>query len=128
MKSGKGGLLFLAMGGMELTWLYAWAAFLTNSILGRSFPFPEAIGTFALASALTRFSTGKGWRVVSILGVQITGFVLAAFQIVYSCQSGSSSFFSQAWLADFFNTTRSPLDWLYLILILLIAFFFWIGA
>ncbi|MCX5906284.1 MAG: hypothetical protein NTY64_03610, partial [Deltaproteobacteria bacterium] len=128
MKGGKGRLLFFVIGGMELCWRYAWATFLTASILNRPFPFPEALGTFALASALTLFSRGKGWRVIWVLGMQILGFLFAALRIVYAFHPGSSLFWASPWLTEFFNTPRGPLEWLYLILILVIALFFWIGG
>jgi len=46
-------LLLLAGAGMELSWRFAWATFFTTSILHHPFPFPEAVGTFVLAAALT---------------------------------------------------------------------------
>jgi hypothetical protein len=128
MKREKGGLLFLVIGGMELSWRYAWATFLTTAILNYPFPLPEAIGTFALASALTFFSKGKGLRVVYILGIQIFGLILATLRIVYVFNSWSSSFLSQTWLTEFFNTPRGPLEWLHLMLILFWALLFWIGG
>src|SRR4030043_1962993 len=103
MKREKGGLLFLVIGGMELSWRYAWATFLTTAILHHPFPLPEAIGTFALASALTLFSKGKGLRVAYILGIQIFGLILATLRIVYVFNSWSSSFLSQTWLTEVFN-------------------------
>jgi hypothetical protein len=128
MKRGKGALLFLVVSGMELSWLYAWATFLTTSILHQPFPFPEAISTFALAAALTLFSKGKGWRIVYIPGIQLFGFIFATLRIVYVFSSWSYSFLSQSWFIEFFNTPRGPLEWFYLILILFWALLFWIGG
>lgn len=128
MKREKRGFLFLVIGGTELSWLYAWATFLTTAILHHPFPFPEAIGTFALASMLTLLSKGKGWRVVYILGIQVCGFILASLRIVYVFNSWSYPFLSQTWLTEFFNTPRGFLEWLYLILILFWALLFWIGG
>jgi len=128
MRGGKGALLFLVMVGMELSWLDAWANFLTLSILHQPFPFPEAIGTFALAAALTLSSKGKGWRIVYILMTQVFGFTLASLRIVYVFNSGSYSFLSKAWFIEFFNTPRNPLEWLNLILILFLSLMFWVGG
>jgi hypothetical protein len=128
MKKDNGFLLFLAMAGMELSWLDAWANFLTVSILNRPFPLPEAIGTFALATAITLFSKGKGWRVIYILGIQVFGFLLAALRFVYIFNSWSSSFLSQLWVKEFFSTPRGPLEWFNFILVLFCALLFWIGG
>jgi hypothetical protein len=128
MKSEKGGLLFLVIVGMELSWLYAWATFLTSSILHQPFPLPEVIGTFILASVLTLFFKGRGWRVASILGIQIIGFILATLRIVYVFNSWSPPFLSHTWLTEFFNTPRGPLEWFHLIFILFLALVFWIGG
>lgn len=128
MKKEPRGLLFLVIGGMELSWRYAWANFLTLSILSQPFPFPEAIVTFAIASVLTFFSKGKGWRIVFILGIQGFGFIFAALRMVYVSNSWSFSFLSQSWFIECFNTPRSPLEWLNLILILFLTLMFWIGG
>ena len=42
--------------GMELSWIYAWAAFSLIFVPNRPFPLPEAIGTFGLAAILTLWS------------------------------------------------------------------------
>ena len=76
MKKGNGVPLFLINGGMELSWLYAWATFLTTLTFHQPFPFKEAIGPFVLASALTLFSKERGWWVIQILGLQLIGFIL----------------------------------------------------
>ncbi len=128
MKREKGAFLFLVIGAMELSWRYAWANFLTTSILSQLFPFPEAIVTFAMASVLTLFSKGKGWRIVYVLSIQVFGFILAALRIVYVFNSWPDSFLSQTWLIEFFNTPRGPLEWLCLILILFLALVFWVGG
>jgi hypothetical protein len=128
MKRGKGTLLSFAIVGMELSWRYAWATFLTTSILHQSFPFPEAIAIFVLAAAITHFSKGKGWRIVYSVGIQIVGFLLAASRTVYLFNARSSSFLSQTWLIEFFNTPRSPLEWFNPILVLCLTLMFWLGG
>jgi hypothetical protein len=128
MKRGNGALLFFATAGMELNWRYAWATFLTTSILHQAFPFPEAIATFALAAAITLLSKGKGWRVVYIAGIQVFGFMLAALRMVHVLNSWSHFIVSQTWLIEFFNTPKSPLEWLTLILLLFLTLMFWAGG
>jgi len=128
MKKRTGLFLFSVSGAMELIWLYSWATFVTASILHRSFPLMEAIIAFSLATALTLLSKGRGWRIVRILGLQALGFVFTVLRILHAFYSWSSPFFSQAWLMEFFNTPRGPLDWFVLVLLLSWALLFWIGG
>jgi len=128
MKKRKRTLLLLVILGMELSWLYAWATFLTTSILNQSFPFSEAIVAFVLAAALTLLVKGKGWRILYILGMQVFAWVVAALRIVYVFNSRSYSFLNQAWLIEFFNKPRDPLEWVNLILVLFLTFMLWVGG
>ena len=128
MKSQREGLLFLAGGGMELSWLYAWATFIMASILHRPFPLPEAIGTFALATVLTLVVRGRGWRVILILGLQVFGFLLATSRIVHVFFYGSHTFFGQWWLLECFRQPKDPLEWFILVIILFFALLLWVGG
>ena len=128
MKSRKGSLLFLAVAGMELSWLYAWATFIIASILHRPFPLPEAIGTFALAALLTLVVQGSGWRVILILGLQVFGLLLAISRIVHVLFYGSHPFFDQWWLLACFRQPKDPLQWFILVIILFFALLFWVGG
>jgi len=120
--------LFLINGGMELSWLLAWTTFLTASAFHQSFPLQEAVGPFALASALTLLSKERGWRVIQILGVHFVGFILAALRMVYIFNAGSHPFWDKAWLIEFFNRPRPPQEWLMLLLLLAFAAIFWLGG
>jgi hypothetical protein len=128
MKSTRGGLLFLASGGMELSWLYAWATFIMTSILHRPFPLPEAIGTFALAAVLTLFVRGRGWWVILILGLQVFGLLLTTSRILHVFFYGSRPFFGQWWLLECFGQPKDHLEWFILVLILCFALLFWVGG
>jgi len=128
MKKGNGVSLFLINGGMELSWLYAWATFLAMLTFHQPFPFKEAIGPFVLASALTLFSTGRGWWVIQILSLQSLGFIVVALRIVYIFNVGPHSFWDKAWLIEFFNHPRPPEEWLSLLLLPLFAVMFWLGG
>jgi Domain of unknown function (DUF4129) len=128
MKKGSGVPLFLINGGMELSWLYAWATFLTTLAFHQSFPFKEAIGPFGLALVLTLFSRERGWWVIQILSLQLVGFILAALRIVYIFNVGSHSFWDKAWLVEFFNPPRPLEEWLSLLLLPLFAVMFWLGG
>ena len=118
----------MAHSGMELAWLYAWATFLTISMVHRPFPLPEAIGTFLLAAALTLVVRGMGLRVISVLGLQVLVFLLAASRIVYAFYYRAYPYFDQGWLVEFLGRTRDPLEWLILVIILIFAPIFWVGG
>jgi hypothetical protein len=128
MKKGNRFFLSCVSGGMEISWLYAWATFLTTSILRQPFPFKEAIGAFVLSSALTLISTGRGLRIVQIIALQAFGFILIALRISYVFYSFSNPFFSRAWLAEFFSSPRGPLEWFILALLLFWTLLFWVGG
>lgn len=128
MKKGNKLPLFLINAGMELSWLYAWATFLTTLTFHQPFPFREAIGPFVLASALTLFSTGRGWWVIQVLSLQLLGFALAALWIVYIFNAGPHSFWDKTWLLEFLNYPRPLWEWLSLLLLPLFAVMFWLGG
>ena len=128
MNPGKKTLLFLACCGMELSWLYGWASFLTTSLLKRPFPLPDATASFALAAGITSLSRGRGWRVILVLGLQMLGLAFAFSRIAYVFYYGAEPFLRQAWLHDLFSRSRSALDWVTLIFVLLLTLSFWVGG
>ena len=121
MNKDRGALLFLAHSGMELSWRYAWASFLLNSIAHRSFPLPEAIGSFLLAAALYRLLRGIGLRMVAVLGIHILGFIIAASRIIYAFNYRTYPYFDKGWLLAFLGKTRDSMEWLILVVILFLA-------
>ena len=128
VKNRNGTLIILSAAIMEVSWLYAWASFLSTAILQRSFPFPEAVGTFGLAAILTRLARGKGWRVLWVLGLQVCGYALAALRLIHVFFYSSDPFFGPVWLERFWRQERNPQEWVILIFLFLIAFFFWLGG
>jgi len=128
MKRWRETLIYVAGGCMELTWIYAWATFSLTFMPNRLFPLPEAIGTFFLAAILTYFSLGRGLRVISILGLQVPGFLLAASRIVYFFTDKSYPYFDQTWILNFFNQSRDPLEWVVLSLVLFWTLCLWFGG
>lgn len=121
-------LLILASGMMDLSWYYAGATFLTTAVLQRTFPFPEAVGSFALAAALTLFSSGRGWRVIKIMALQALFFVPALLRVAEIFSSWSSSFTHQAWLTSSFHNTTASQNWFTFMLLILWIFPFWGGG
>jgi hypothetical protein len=128
MNKDRGRLLLLAHGGMELTWLYAWATFLMISIVHQPYPLPEAMGTFILGAALTLGVRGMGLRVIWVLGLQVVGFLLASSRIVYVLNYRVYPYLDHAWLAAFFARSRDPLEWVILVMVLIFALLFWLSG
>jgi hypothetical protein len=128
VKKDRGALLFLAHGGMELSWRCAWATFLTTSIVHRPFPLPEAIGTFFLAAVLGLVIRGIGLRVVTVLGIHILGFLFAASRIAYTFNYRAYPYFDKGWFLELLSQTRDSLEWLILVIILIFALLFWLAG
>ena len=128
MNKDRGALLFLAHGGMELSWRYAWASFLLNSIAHRSFPLPEAIGSFFLAAALYRLLRGIGLRMVAVLGIHILGFFVAASTFIYAFNYRAYPYFDTGWLLAFWGQARDSMEWLILVILLFLALLFWLAG
>jgi hypothetical protein len=128
MSKDRGALLFWAHVGMELCWLYACATFLMISIVQRPFPLLEAVGTCLLAVLISRIVRGMGLRVISILGLHLIGFVLAASRIFYTFGYSAYPYFGKGWLAEFSGRARDPLEWLILAIILIFALVFWLAG
>jgi hypothetical protein len=125
---GNQALLLLACGMMDLSWFYAWATFLTTAVLQHTFPFPEAVGSFVLAAALTLFSAGRGLRVIKIMALQALFFVPVLLSVLHIFSTWSYSLTHQAWLTSpFYNATASQ-DWLTFMLLILWVFPFWGGG
>lgn len=92
------------------------------------FPFLEAVGIFALAAILTHFSIGRGWRIVQVVGLQALGFGCAALWATYAVYHSSYPLFGMVWLIQLFNRSRTPLEWINLILTLFWILLFWISG
>ncbi len=117
--------LFLSGVGMELCWLYAWAAFLLFSICGQYFSFFFLIILFAWGFAASSFHRDRGWRRIQVLIFRVflfAGGFLVVFQAHLSASFHVSGFFNQiAWL-------RGPWEvfqWLFFLLLLFFACVIW---
>ncbi len=128
MRSERDSLLLLSAGAMELVWFYAWATFICIPLLHRPFPLPEAMGIFVLAALLTLVVRGRGWRVILILGLHLSGLLLVASKIIHILFYGAHSFLAQWWLWEGFRQPKEPLEWFSYIVVLLVVLFFWIGG
>jgi hypothetical protein len=128
MKTKRGIVFSLISGGMEMCWLYGWAAFSMTAIMDRPFSSAGAIGAFVLAAILAHLSIGKGWRIIQVGGLQLFGFACAALWILHSVYYSSYPLVDPEWLFALFHQSQTPMEWLLFILILIWTLLFWIGG
>lgn len=128
MNPGNRTFLLAAAGGMELSWFYAWCIFTMSAGFHHPFPFPEALGIFLLAAAITLFSGKRGWRVVQVLGIHLLGFCLAGMRAVYAVVYSSYPFSHRDWISAFFGGPKAPLEWAPIVVTLFWVLLFWIGG
>lgn len=128
MRYEAGTLLSLVSSGMEICWIYAWASFSMTAILGRAVSFPILAAVFTFAAILTHFSGGRGWRVISLAGTHVLGYGWAAFFVLHSFYYSSYPFFSEVWIALLFKASRTPLEWVHLVLINIWVGLLWFGG
>ena len=83
MRESRSGFLIVVCDGMLLSWVYAWASFIMPMAGHRPFPLPDGALILALATMITLLHRGRGWRVISIIGLHAVGFLLAALRMVY---------------------------------------------
>jgi len=115
----------LARGGMELSWRYVWALFLSLLAAQLAFPLPAAVCVMILGATITRFSIVSGWRNYQKIGLQIAGFVIASLIIIYWIQYFSTPFWDLNWLRDLFLESKSLPQWLMLLVLLFFVWLFW---
>jgi hypothetical protein len=94
----------------------------------RPFSLPDGALVLALAATITMLHRGRGWRIVSIIGLQVAGFVFAALRMVYGHFEWSYSFWSGDWVSTFLAQQHSLLEWTIIVLILFWAVSLWIGG
>jgi hypothetical protein len=123
-------VLTVTRAGMELCWLYGWAAFLTAAVLNRGFPLPEAVCAFFLAAMtmLTRWPGLGKWRILFIPLLHSAGFLLSAAIIVYAFTDGQHPFLGTGWLAAIIQQTQGVAGWFALGMIGCFVVVFWIGG
>lgn len=128
MKTKKGVIFSLITGGMEMCWLYGWAAFSMTAIMDKPFSSAGAIGAFVLAAILTHLSIGRGWRIIQVGGLQALGFVCVALGTLHSVYYSSYLLTDRGWISGLFHQPRAPMEWFNFLLILVWMLLFWIGG
>ena len=126
MKRMPDAVFWTAAAGMELSWVYAWAAFIMDAVIKRPYPLPEAVAMFVLAALVTAFIRGRGWRNIQILLIHGAGLTAFAFRGVHLLWYRPESFWSLTWLGDFFSRAREPNAWFPLVVVWAGMIVFWI--
>ncbi len=121
-------ILTIARGGMEITWRYAWALYLTQLAIRRHFPLPAAVCAFLMAAVLTQLPAKRNWRVYQILLLQIAGFIPFGLLIVHQIQYQALPFFGLDWIGHLLLDDKSIFPWFILILMLLCLWLIWRGG
>ena len=124
----KGMLWYLVNGAMELSWFLGWAMFCSLAIMHRPYPFFETVIAFALAGFVTHLSTGKGWRIASVLGIEILGLICAALLVIHGIYYGSYPLLDSGWLTVFYDGSRGVPEWFILSLNLFLIMILWTGG
>ena len=125
MKGKREGLLVLSAAGMELTWLYTWAAFLMTSLFHRPFPLPEVLGTFTLSAFLASFIRGRGFRIIWIIGLHLLGVLLTVFWLIHAVNNYAPPFFSRIWFLSLFTTSKSVMERVLIFFTVFWSILFW---
>jgi hypothetical protein len=106
-------LMVLCVWGMDLTWLYAGAAFTMTAAFGTPFPLVAGVAAGGVAVGITALSEYFSRRPITAIFLHILG--LAAV-------------YSPLWLLIFGRKPDSLLQWVYLVILLLWVLFFWIDG
>ncbi len=125
MEARKGMLWYLVNGAVELSWFLGWAMFCSLAAIHRPFPFFETIAAFVLAACVTLLATGRGWRMVSVLGLEILGLICAALLLIHGIYYGSYPLLDNGWIAAFLDGSRALSEWLILSLNLILIMTLW---
>ena len=128
MEIRKGILWYLVNGAMELSWFLGWAMFCSLMTMHRPFPFYEAVVAFALAGFVTHLSTGRGWRIIGVLGFESLGLTCAALLLIHGLYYGSYALLDSGWLIAFIEGSRSVTEWLILSMNLILIMILLIGG
>ncbi|MFH1090491.1 MAG: DUF4129 domain-containing protein [Pseudomonadota bacterium] len=123
-----GRILKAATAGAELSWLFAWANYLTLASINHSYSVINALAAFGVAALLTAWQRGRGWRVVSIIGWQAFGFILASLYGIYHFHGTHIGFFNYHWLYDFVLRPQPAAVWLAVSFEVILVTFFWISG
>lgn len=113
---------------MEICWIYAWLSFSLTAIMGRVISLPAMASVFLLSAILTYISRGRGWRVVTISAIHVAGSASAALFVLHALFYPSYPIAGIAWVHLLISASKTPLDWIHLILVLIWTGLIWLGG
>lgn len=128
MKSQNRVLLFFASAGMELAYIYACVNFVTSAVFHRTFPLPEAVGSFLIAALLSLLSEGRGWRIIYLVAFQLLAFVPMLWRVVSILNSWSDAFMSQTWFTHDLASPADSVGYFVILLVIVWGIVFWAGG
>jgi hypothetical protein len=113
---------------MEMCWLYSWAALSLSRIVDGHYPLHVALGAFIAGLLTSRAATGRGWRIIAVLGLHLAGFACIATAAVNAVYFPLQSFSDVEWLKAPISHFHGFVQWAGLGLVVLWTLFFWIGG
>jgi len=128
MKKRGGVLLTCLSSGMEICWVYAWISFSMKAIMGHSISLPAMAAIFTFAGILTYVSSGRGWRIVTLIVMHILAYSFASLIVLHGLFYPSHPVAGTAWINPFLAASRTPMEWVHLMLSLIWVGLIWFGG
>lgn len=128
MRPVKQALLLFSCGGMETTWRYAWALFLSLLLFDRPFPLPGSLAVFVMAFIVTASLAHRKCRVYQSVLVQISGFLAAWILLIYGFFYLEMPFFSLSWPRDWSTQFQGFVSFLHQLIYFAGVLLFWLGG
>src|SRR6056297_298259 len=69
--------LLFTSAAMEFTWIYAFISIIINPVWGSNFPFLLSIIIFILSAVLTYLTFERGFRIITIISLQLTALLIS---------------------------------------------------
>lgn len=116
MSLARSALLQTARAGMEMSWRYAWAGFLTIAVVGRALPPAGAAAALAVSALVSRWLAARSWRLYQALLLRLAGFLLSALLVVF-----------RMWRPGLGDPASAP-PWYVVVFVLACLFLVWRGG
>lgn len=120
-------LLIVALGGMELSWRYAWLNLLGLLLLPGVFPWPHAVAAFGGAFLITGLTSGRGFRIITCLIIHLVGFALLDGLLIHHLHGGEG-FLGLGWPGPLAEDPEPWKFWASLALETGLAAWLWLGG
>lgn len=120
--------LLLSRGGMELSWRYAWALFMTLLAVQLTFPLPAAVAAMVFGAATTQISNAGNFRNYQKILSQSACFALIFLLILYGTHSTGIYFRHFDWIRHLLLGAKDLFQWLNLLFLVFFQGLFWQGG